>query len=552
MRNNTHSSLSPGTTLHSRSCSRTRLLALLLLLVVATSQMIAQQTVDAFYTYTYDSDAKVYIVALSPDFKAQLNLANGGEFTGTTADGSSVTWKTGEPLPAFNANYDDGTNGTHPLSLYNLFQNCRNMTSLDLSKYNTTNVSIMSWMFQGCTSLSSLNLSNFNTENVTSMNGMFNFCSSLSSLNLTNFNTKKVTTMEMMFNSCSSLSSLDLSHFNTENVTSMASMFWDCLSLSSLDLSNFDTRNVKTMFGMFQRCNSLSSINLSNFDTGNVTTFAWMFANCGNLRSIDLTGFNTTKVTNMDHMFRECTALTSLDLSSFRLNENVVMVDMFYNTCNNNQGEAYQGLSATEEIANTLNNSSTTNINTSKLKFSVKKVAINEANFPDANFRSFVSDNYDTNKDGYLIGDELAVTTMDVSGKGITNLKGIEHFTSLTSLNCSNNVLTAVDLSKNTKLTTFNGTGQSVPMTLSYDSDSKKVYFDIAGAEAGKLSVTGFTLTGNGMLRATSNDAVTDRKMFDQADYTSDTGLGNNKISGQFSLRTSCFRHFFGGKKLIA
>ena len=47
----------------------------------------------------------------------------------------------------------------------------------------------MSSMFCNCSSLTSLNLSNFNTKNVTNMSSMFSECSSLTSLNLSNFNT---------------------------------------------------------------------------------------------------------------------------------------------------------------------------------------------------------------------------------------------------------------------------------------------------------------------------------------------------------------------------
>ena len=88
-----------------------------------------------------------------------------------------------------------------------------------------------SFMFHNCTSLSSLDLSNFNTQNVTNMQSMFSFCISLSSLDLSNFNTQNVTNMESMFRYCTSLSSLDLSNFNTTNVINMESMFTHCNSL---------------------------------------------------------------------------------------------------------------------------------------------------------------------------------------------------------------------------------------------------------------------------------------------------------------------------------
>jgi len=54
---------------------------------------------------------------------------------------------------------------------------------------------------------------------------MFSGCSSLTSLNLSNFNTNNVTNMSYMFFNCSSLTSLDLSNFNTNNATIMSDMF---------------------------------------------------------------------------------------------------------------------------------------------------------------------------------------------------------------------------------------------------------------------------------------------------------------------------------------
>ena len=58
-------------------------------------------------------------------------------------------------------------------------------------------------MFWGCLSLKEINLSNFNTNNVTDMSGMFFGCSSLKEINLSNFNTNNVTNMSGMFDGCS-------------------------------------------------------------------------------------------------------------------------------------------------------------------------------------------------------------------------------------------------------------------------------------------------------------------------------------------------------------
>ena len=84
-------------------------------------------------------------------------------------------------------------------------------------------------------------------------------------------------------------------------------------------------------------------------------------------------------------------------------------------------------------------------------------LAINLTNFPDANFYNYVSNNCDPNGNGILSDTELKnVKTIDIKGKNIYKLNGIEYFTELTTLDCSNNKLTALDLTKNTKLTTVN------------------------------------------------------------------------------------------------
>lgn len=64
-------------------------------------------------------------------------------------------------------------------------------------------------------------------------------------------------------------------------------------------------------------------------------------------------------------------------------------------------------------------------------------IKIDSANFPDYGFRTYISSNYDTNKDGALSTSEISgVTTMTVQNRNssIYNVKGIEYFTNLKSL----------------------------------------------------------------------------------------------------------------------
>lgn len=80
-------------------------------------------------------------------------------------------------------------------------------------------------------------------------------------------------------------------------------------------------------------------------------------------------------------------------------------------------------------------------------------LSIDETNFPDANFRSYVLAKLDSNGDEKLDDEEIAnVKYINAPSKTISSLKGIEYFTELLELNCDNNQLTSLDVSKNTKL----------------------------------------------------------------------------------------------------
>ena len=49
------------------------------------------------------------------------------------------------------------------------------------------------------------------------MGSMFDGCQSLQKINVSNFDTSNVSDMSYMFSSCKSLTSIDVSHFNTKN-----------------------------------------------------------------------------------------------------------------------------------------------------------------------------------------------------------------------------------------------------------------------------------------------------------------------------------------------
>lgn len=83
-------------------------------------------------------------------------------------------------------------------------------------------------------------------------------------------------------------------------------------------------------------------------------------------------------------------------------------------------------------------------------------IAIDAIHFPDEKFRAYIAEEKDLNQNGSLSVDEIkAVKDMDVSFSDISDLKGIEFFSALEELNCSNNKLTSLDISRNQKLKTL-------------------------------------------------------------------------------------------------
>ena len=147
-----------------------------------------------------------------------------------------------------------------------LFYGINNLQSLDLSSFNTQNVTNMKYMFYNCNNLKNLYLSSFNTQNVTNMSYMFSDCKNLKNLDLSSFSTQNVTNMSYMFNNCSKLEKLDLSSFNTPKLSNMSYMFYGCSNLQIIDLSSFNTKNVIYRYNkgyIFDFCDKLEKVIIS-------------------------------------------------------------------------------------------------------------------------------------------------------------------------------------------------------------------------------------------------------------------------------------------------
>jgi len=170
--------------------------------------------------------------------------------------------------------------------IFNNFDTSRVIKMGENSKYAPVS-SFKRGMFEGCHILSSLDLSGFDTINVTNMTRMFSDCGAYwDNFAITfgkDFDTSNVTDMSAMFSGCN-INSIDLSLLDTSNVESMADMFSGS-KVRILDLTNFDVSKVTAMDEMFYGCAAEFILVNSSWNdvNANVTSSEDMFALCTNL-----------------------------------------------------------------------------------------------------------------------------------------------------------------------------------------------------------------------------------------------------------------------------
>ena len=314
-----------------------------------------QEEIDSFNEWINSEDFDPSLVSIDYNVYNDLNNQNVHHIIVTNqypADGITTS-----VISSSNSNeevlawFDTDTIYIHATSkiLFNedaslAFRGFENVEDIDLSLFDTSNVTSMFGMFFGMSSLTSLDVSNFDTSNVTNMDAMFFYMPSLTSLDISNFDTSNVTNMENMFFVMRNLTSLDVTNFDTSNVTSMSGMFLDMTNLTSLDVSNFDTSNVTNMSRMFDGMKSLISLDVNNFDTLKVTDMHSMFRGMSGLTSLDINNFNTSNVTDMEEMFYGMSSVSKIYVGYYWSVDNVsVSYEMFVNCSNlvGGSGTAY-------------------------------------------------------------------------------------------------------------------------------------------------------------------------------------------------------------------
>ena len=134
----------------------------------------------------------------------------------------------------------------------------------NLNDIDTSKITDMSYLFHDSGyDMSKIDISLWDVSNVTDMRCMFFHCTSFSS-DLSRWDVSKVKNMSLMFSDCINFNS-DLSRWDVSKVTNMFSMFYNCKKFNC-DLSGWDVRNDVFVNLMFAGCDKFDKSYLSKWD----------------------------------------------------------------------------------------------------------------------------------------------------------------------------------------------------------------------------------------------------------------------------------------------
>lgn len=165
-------------------------------------------------------------------------------------------------------------------------------------------------------------------------NGLSKLGNDGSALDLSEFDFSRVSDVSFMFNNCSNLTQIIFPHSENGTVSSCKSMFQNCQKLQSADLSWMSGSKVIDLSYMFKNCTSLTNVQLPQLDTSNLTTVAYMFKECSNpnLVYLDLRGLgDCPNLTTIQGWFFGCDFIKYIDLSNFTPSTNLSNVENVFN-----------------------------------------------------------------------------------------------------------------------------------------------------------------------------------------------------------------------------
>ena len=130
--------------------------------------------------------------------------------------------------------------------LSNIFARLSKVEVIDISGWDTSNVTFMEEMFRKCSKLKNIiGIENLDVSKLENADSMFSYCENLVELDLTNWNPKLLQKTRCMFCGCSNLKIIkNIENWQLPNIKNVSYMFCNCTKLD-VDLSNWDLTNIK-------------------------------------------------------------------------------------------------------------------------------------------------------------------------------------------------------------------------------------------------------------------------------------------------------------------
>ena len=142
-----------------------------------------------------------------------------------------------------------------------------NSSFVDLSDIDISELDDLTSIFYGLYEMEVVDISGWDTSNVTIMDYTFSRCKKLKKIiGIENLDVSKLRCANCMFSYCEKLVELDLTNWNPISLQKTRYMFYDCLNLKIIkNIENWQLTNIKDVSYMFYDCAKLD-INLSNWD----------------------------------------------------------------------------------------------------------------------------------------------------------------------------------------------------------------------------------------------------------------------------------------------
>ena len=171
------------------------------------------------------------------------------------------------------------------------FRHCESLLSIDVSGLANANLSSVYYLFSGCYNLQeAVGYENLVTSKVKDVSYFFASCRELTSIDVSAWDVSNVTDFAAVFSQCWTLTSIEgLNKWNTSNGVEFTNMFTSCWELPSLTFGpNFKTSKGTDFKGMFLEARKLQVLDISMFDTTSATNMSSFFKDMPNLRQVTL------------------------------------------------------------------------------------------------------------------------------------------------------------------------------------------------------------------------------------------------------------------------